>query len=566
MFRRNLLALEKLVIVESPNKVIKVEDLLSNAKVIPDWSFKKGELSSISKGPEKAIAMATTGHFMFLKELNWKPQSGKAAPPKEEEFPPNGVLCKYSMEWEILAGRRIQETVAQYMDDKAKDISEIIIATDPDREGELIAVHVLNLIKLMYPKSKIPFSRAYMHSITEEGIQFAMENRSANFDHNLANAAEARHAMDRMFGFLGSSVVRYANPQLRSIGRVQTPALILVNKREERIERYLETHKTHYALEALCTFTSKTGTSHTQAVSITPKAEDSDVDWEDKGSVESAMYKWKVGSGRSFQCVSPPVKQTVTSDPPEPFTMATLIAKANRQLRMTSETASSSLQDLFQMGFITYPRTDSSRIDESALPAIYEAVKSTYGKNMVYKLQDRDGSSKKAKKGKRKTDEGNVEDAHEAIRPTDMSLRAEKLGMLSDTTKQVYDLVYRHTLACFMIPMKTDKVSATIQFTGGAGKEMVFSLQGKHASEPGGSLAYRVKGSNALIETDDEMEDRENGKEVVRTVSSEEFRAILDMKDLGSAKKVTASLERPQTVKHEPRRPSPTPRVVSSRN
>lgn len=537
MMRRTLRFLEKLVIVESPNKVIKVEGLLSDPKVVPDWSFQRENLRAISQGPERALAMATTGHFMALKELTWAPQPLQAKPASGDDFPPNGVLASFALEWEIMPGRKIQDTVSHYLEEKTRNITEIIIATDPDREGELIAVHALNLIRSMFPSLKCPFSRAYIHSITADGIRTAMRDRQQNFDYNLANAAEARHAMDRIFGFLGSSVVRFANPQMRSIGRVQTPALILIHEREAKIAHFLETHKPTFEVKAMATFSSRNGSAHTQLVSIKPDRT-ATVEWESIDAVKDLAARWQLGGSRGFQVRGTPVVTTSVSEPPEPFTMATLIAKANRQLYLSSEEVSSCLQDLFQMGHITYPRTDSSRIDESVIPQIHEAVRESFGQAMLYRLEDRREPKKKtAKRAKRDTIvEGNVEDAHEAIRPTDIRVTSESLGKsVAANTKSVYDLVRRHTLAAYMIPMKVERVSVSVGFQAGNGDELRFTLEGKHTKESGWSTAFRQgsgRASQALAENQLEAESLENGEVIVPRISVEEFTALTELKDV----------------------------------
>ncbi|EPY20486.1 DNA topoisomerase I [Strigomonas culicis] len=554
MMRRTISFLEKLVIVESPNKVIKVEDLLSDPAVISDWSFQNDALKRIGTGPEKTIAMATTGHFMFLKDLSWRPTALKSTLP-DEEFPQNGMLASFLLEWEVLPGRHIQDTVTRYITEKANDISEIIIATDPDREGELIAVHALNLVRQICPDLDVPFTRAYMHSITKDGIRQAMENRTTVFDRNLATAAEARHAMDRIFGFLGSSVVRYANPQMRSIGRVQTPALILINEREDRITKFLNTHRSKYEPRAVCHFKSNKVQS-LRKWSPSPPSWKIKYDWESEKEVRQAVSSWKLESASRFQVVGTPQKTTKVVQAPAPLTMASLITKANRQLQLTSEEVSASLQDLFQMGYITYPRTDSSRIDESALPSIYSAVKAEFGSSLVARGDEKASSRRKKGGSKKKTaEDGNVEDAHEAIRPTDMKLKASGLGEVAAKTKRVYDLIRKHTLAAFMVPMHTSRVEATVSFTSSSGKEFLFTLQGKHAVEPGWSLALTGKGS-ASTETDMDLDDLENGVAVVQTVSGEEFKAIENLK-AASGRRDAIRVEKPQVTEIRPTPPLP---------
>ncbi|RNF26913.1 topoisomerase IAmt [Trypanosoma conorhini] len=587
MLRRTVAALEKLVIVESPNKVIKVEGLLSDASVIPDWSFKQDHLRRLGVGAEKAVAMATTGHFMAMKEIRWTPRAlafSGAAPetpaPGEEPFPPNGTLAEYTLEWQLLPGRRIQETLERYLQEKLHNVTEIILATDPDREGELIAVHTLQTIKRLYPKLKVPYSRAYMHSITEEGIRKAMQERLIDkCDYDLANAAETRHAMDRIFGFLGSSVVRAANSQMRSIGRVQTPALILIHEREERVAAFLENNKTTYLVEAMCHFPGPHGTTFSQVVNITPDVKGEAASWGTEAEARRCLHRWKLNNCSGFGVPHEPLVLPSEVPPPQPFTMATAIARANRQLKMSSEKVSSCLQDLFQLGHITYPRTDSTRIDAGALNDIYATIKKEFGKELLYRLEDRAAAAPEGKKskrpGKKKSAKhskraehpvGNVEDAHEAIRPTNIHADGESLS-LPPITRAVYDLVRRNTLASFMIPMKSEKIAATVKFTSGSGDKLRVVLEGKRVAEPGWTRAFQKTATTAeptpsattsgstlnnlsatstkTAAVEDENEDitEKEGAPVIRSLSQEEFRAIAQLRSTLAASRQPRQFE-----------------------
>ncbi|ORC89346.1 DNA topoisomerase IA [Trypanosoma theileri] len=577
MMRRTVAVLEKLVIVESPNKVIKIEGLLSDPHVIPDWSFRQDHLRPLGDGAERAVAMATTGHFMALSEIQWTPRSSTPTPsPQETEemeaLPPNGTLADYTLQWQLLPGRRIQETLERYMQEKLNNLTEIILATDPDREGELIAVHALQTIKRLYPKLKIPYSRAYIHSITEDGIRKAMKERLVEkCDYDLANAAETRHAMDRMFGFLGSSVVRAANAQMRSIGRVQTPALILINEREEKIASFLEKNKPTYLIETLFQFPGTNGTIFSQVVSVHLDRRGDAGHFNTEAEAKRNLKMWNLNNCSNFSVPHEPVITPSEVEPPQPFTMATAIAKANRQLKMSSEAVSSCLQDLFQLGHITYPRTDSTRIDESALPAIYNVIKKTFGKESLYRLEDRKTltpekkktKSQGKKKGSKQTNVvkpslGNVEDAHEAIRPTNISADGESLS-LPPQTKAIYDLVRKNTLAAFMVPAKSEKIATMVKFVSGNGEKLFVILDGKRLTEPGWTRAFqKVDGANTTTNTSssssttttttttasntkhnnqnntteesDEVMEKE-GAPVLRSLSQEEFLAIANLQN-----------------------------------
>ncbi|PWU90661.1 putative DNA topoisomerase IA [Trypanosoma cruzi] len=180
MMRRTLAALEKLVIVESPQQGDQSRGASERPECHPGLVLQTGAPQAPGRGSRKAVAMATTGHFMAMKEIQWTPRAisfPEVRGAGEEPFPPNGTVAEYTLEWQLLPGRRIQETLERYIEEKLNNVTEIILATDPDREGELIAVHALQTIKRLYPKLKVPYSRAYMHSITEDGIRKAMRER-----------------------------------------------------------------------------------------------------------------------------------------------------------------------------------------------------------------------------------------------------------------------------------------------------------------------------------------------------------------------------------------------------
>nr|CCC93402.1 putative DNA topoisomerase IA [Trypanosoma congolense IL3000] len=554
MLRRTVSYLEKLVIVESPNKVIKIEGILSNPKVIPDWSFRQGHLKCVGVGAEKAVAMATAGHFMALKEINWTIHPARLADVREkppegdsETFPINGTLSEYTVDWELLPSRRIQENLERYMGHKVANISEIILATDPDREGELIAVHAIQTIKRLYPKLRVPFSRAYMHSITEDGIRKAMKERNINMcDYDLASAAETRHVMDRIFGFLGSSVVRAANSQMRSIGRVQTPALILINEREERIKTFLEKNKPYFVMEAMCQFPVSHGVAFIQVVTVHPDRKGAPSQWKTEAEAQSYLQRWKMTECHSFTLSRDPVVTTSKIPPPEPLTMATAITKINRQLKMNSEMVSSCLQDLFQLGHITYPRTDSTRIDESVLPDIYNAIKKNYGKELLYRLEDQvdatERGKKKKKHGKKSSRKGkadavsvgNVEDAHEAIRPTNINVEGDSLS-LAPETRAIYELVRRQTLAAFMIPQTLEKIVAEVRFVSGSGEKLSVTLDGRRVVEPGWTRAFQkgdASNASAHYSIEDVGELGDEGGPIVPSLSQEEFNGILNLRNV----------------------------------
>lgn len=555
MLSRNRFLLDKLVVVESPTKMKKIEHFLKDKNVVPDWSF--GGIETFRQlgkgGPEVAVAMATSGHFMSLTELTWEvfstPSSSSKSGPNNSHMssscnnskiakslegvnrknenlsfsrihpsslPSRTLEARFNLLWETIPGRRIHESLLAHLRDETarEKFSEIIVATDPDREGELIATHVYQLMQKVFPGLSIPFTRAYMHSLTVEGVQAAMRERSTSFDWNLAHAAEARHAMDRIFGFLGSTVMRHAHPLMRSIGRVQTPSLILIREREEKIKEFKASHPSYYEIIANCNF--KGGKhKYMQTVVLHPEENSKEAallleSRKKKVEMQKLLDSWGLKKEvKDLYALEEPRVTENTSEPPDPFTMSALLTRANQLFHLSSGRISLALQELFQHGLITYPRTDSTRIDAKALEAIYKVVVREFGekwlqKRIVERVQGRQGG-KKAKGSSSDGEESakndnpdsasedtyrNVEDAHEAIRPTNIQLTAKRLSStLSAPAHQLYDLIRRHTLASCMIPMKTEKVQVSLKGKTANGVVLLFKLEGRHTTCEGWSKA-----------------------------------------------------------------------------
>lgn len=517
--------MDKLIVVESPTKLKKLEVFFKESNFIADWSFGKESLRrSGAQGPEVAVPMATSGHFMRLSELTWEMMGGEAAPPAttppqiEAAAPISSASASmgavpplqahFNFLWETVPGKNIHEAFSSHLSrtDAEQRYSEIIVATDPDREGELIAMHVHYLLKKMYSEMKIPFTRAYMHSLTHDGVKKAMEERSELFDWNLAHAAQARHGMDRIFGFLGSCVVRHAHPMMRSVGRVQTPSLILIRQREEKIQAMKEAHTSYFSVTAKCTVVGKRKSTLSQTVVLrvdenSPEGAAAKAAREDKSKMEQLMKDWKLDEIKQFSLLEAPVISKSVSHPPEPLTMAVILTRANRMYQYSSTRIALALQELFQHGLITYPRTDSTRIDSEELELIYKQVAKEYGaklvqKRVTQKIEGRRGGEA-GDGGEKSAASSNVEDAHEAIRPTNIGKQVSELSTsISGAAVQLYDLIRRHTLASCMAALQTEKVVARVKphLPGESEKALWFKLEGSRTVQEGWSKAFSKDG------------------------------------------------------------------------
>lgn len=549
MMRFSRTQLVKLMIVESPNKVAKLTSLCHEHFVRPGFGFGDKKLEKICKPGESIRVMPTVGHFMEMQDIRYVPakkadDAAAAAtlarsPAGESEGP------TYKPVWTVkqpkpfgggggmyggkggapapskFANQRNPIEEIQAFLKATKDITEVIIATDPDREGELIGCHVRDYLTEKGELKKIPYSRAYIHAITADGVKHALSGRTLNFiDENLVAAAEARHVMDRTFGFLGSTMARHVNGSLRSVGRVQTPSVILLHEREELIKKYHSEHVATYQLRsevrlgqrdggddptATISFTSiplRRGAADAAAVGAADgEGDDDGVLFPSLADAEAALQSLNLAGVSSAKALNDAKVKKTSTKAPQPLTMQTMISQCNRSFGMSSEATAAALQDLFSKGFVTYPRTDSTRIDPAFAAKLRETIAKTYGPEYVAApppaatasataaaASSTDDGDKKPKKGGKKkkeaaaSDAGNVEDAHEAIRPT--SVLSQEAEVPADK-RRVYRLIYGVTVASLMVPKVTESIGVDFVANEGTAAQVNFRLGAARVAEPG---------------------------------------------------------------------------------
>ena len=404
-----------LVIVESPNKVKLIE------------SYLRPLVESGKNGAQRVKVMATVGHFMEIADVK--------------------LNEKFSVKWQLTEDKRsfislIREAISHPL------ITEVVLASDPDREGELIAAHVRDAL---FPKKSIPnFSRAYFYAMTNDSIIDGYQKRQEEFiDRNLVESALARHILDRMFGFCASSALMMHNKQCRSIGRVQTPALIQIFKREQSIEEYEKRGVTYtFSIDPIVQVVSKEN-------SLLGDMKGSLCGGSDKVYTDIEECKTRCAELKASIVDKKPLKVTLkeiskSKAPAAPFTMVTLIEAASRILRMKGDAVNSAAQALFTKGLITYPRSDSERLSDDFEAKIASYISNKYGKPMVF-------AGKKVRKSST-----NAEGAHEAIRPTDISALPSKVRVEEGNVRALYALIHDHTVASRMIPTVTRTAHLTI--------------------------------------------------------------------------------------------------------
>ena len=321
---------------------------------------------------------------------------------------------------------------------KAVKASETVwLATDEDREGEAIAWHLCEVLGLDPKTTK----RIVFHEITKDAITAAIKN-PRTVDMNLVQAQQARQILDRIVGFELSPVVWQKVPGGKSAGRVQSPAVRLLVEREREIR----------AFEGSSTFKVTALFMHGSDEVKAELPQRFDTEEEARTFLESL-------NGSTFT-VSDVTTSPSTRNPAAPFTTSTLQQDANAKLGFGSKATMSSAQKLYQDGKITYMRTDSVNLSDQAVASAASYIKEAFGPEYV---QVR----------KFKTKNASAQEAHEAIRPTNMAL--EK-GSSNEYDQKLYDLIRRRTLASQMAPAKLEKTTVTITISSRSEK---FEVKGE---------------------------------------------------------------------------------------
>jgi DNA topoisomerase I len=340
-----------------------------------------------------------------------------------------------------------------------KDSQKVWLATDEDREGEAIAWHLCEVLKLD-PKST---KRIVFHEITKDAITQAVAN-PRTVDMNLVQAQQARQILDRLVGFELSPIVWRKVPGGKSAGRVQSPAVRLIVEREREIEAFQAS--SNYKISA--EFTHE---GDTLKAEVPKKFDSSQSATEFLQSLIGARYH-----------VSDISKTPGVRNPGAPYTTSTLQQDASSRLGFSAKSTMSSAQRLYQQGKITYMRTDSVNLSTQAIGSIASFIQSQYGKDYS---QVRTFKTKNA----------SAQEAHEAIRPTDIR---QEIGSTNEYDQKLYDLIRRRTLASQMSPAKLEKTVITIKVIGDV-SDKIFEAKGEVIIFDGFLKAYRWGGKDSTI-------------------------------------------------------------------
>lgn len=375
-----------------------------------------------------------------------------------------------------------KKTVAGLRKDLAQ-AEELYLATDEDREGEAIAWHLLEVLK-----PKVPVKRMVFHEITREAIDRALEN-TRDIDTDLVEAQETRRILDRLYGYEVSPILWRKVARHLSAGRVQSVATRLVVQRER--ERIAFIPANYFDLNA--TFSADGGDFNARALEMDGVRFAVGRDFDDRGQLkrqatvmdEKLWEKLVAALENQPRCqVTSVESKPYTRRPAPPFTTSTLQQEAGRKLRMSSRQTMALAQYLYENGYITYMRTDSTALSSQAISAARRQATGLYGADAVPEKPR--FYAKKAK---------GAQEAHEAIRPAGDNFRTpdQVRGALTDQQAALYELIWKRTLASQMNDARgttdTVRVSAQIKVEGEA-HELVFTASGTVITFRGFLAAY----------------------------------------------------------------------------
>ena len=351
----------------------------------------------------------------------------------------------FAMSWEVPrdSSKRLSEIAKA-----VKGADRLILATDPDREGEAISWHVLEVLRNKKVLKDVAVKRVVFNAITKDAVTSAMKS-PRDIDEPLVDAYLARRALDYLVGFNLSPVLWRKLPGARSAGRVQSVALRLVCERESEIERFRP--QEYWSLAALLA-TAEDETFEARLVGA-------------DGKKITRLDIGTEGEAQDFRSALDAAAFTVRSveakphrrNPQPPFTTSPLQQEASRKLGFSPSRTMQVAQKLYEDGLITYMRTDGVQIAPEAIQAARAQIGKDYGDRYV-PARPRDWQTK-AK---------NAQEAHEGIRPTDLSKRPQDLNRANDTENaKLYDLVWKRTIASQMESAEIERTTVDIEAKAG---------------------------------------------------------------------------------------------------
>lgn len=400
--------IKTLILVESPNKIKTISKILKDA------------------GWKDFLVKASVGHISEIKDGGSYYNSGIEP---TEDFKTNYVVSNSKKE------------VVKELVELVKNVDQVYVCSDPDREGEAIAWSLKKFLKI--PKEKC--KRATFHEITPKAVLKALEN-PGNIDEELVDAAQSRQQLDKMLGYRLSPIARryiYAP----SVGRCQSAGLKILVDREKEIQNFVP--MTYYDL---ILYFSKNNNKY-KAKYVSPTKEDKITDKE-------LINKVKIDTqGHDFKIIDKTFKERI-SNPKLPFTTSTFQQEVSNKLGIGVKEAMSYAQKLFEgidikgqhVALTTYIRTDSTDIAEEFIPVLTNFIKTTYGEKYYAPIR-------KVAKSE------NQQDGHECLRVVDLDMTPERLSnyISNNSLLKVYSIIYKRTVAAMMAPSITNETIYTIE-------------------------------------------------------------------------------------------------------
>jgi DNA topoisomerase I len=355
-------------------------------------------------------------------------------PPRDGSVDPE---ADFAMAWEVSADRTKQLSAIR---EAAKRADSVILATDPDREGEAISWHLLEWLKDKRALPKGGASRVTFNEITKAAVSKAMAS-PRDLDQPLIDAYLARRALDYLVGFTLSPVLWRKLPGAKSAGRVQSVALRLVVEREREIEAHVA--REYWRVEAEMIAPNGATFKARLAVLDGKKLAQFDLDNAAANAAREAIEK----NGFTVRTVE---TKPVSRNPAPPFTTSTLQQEASRRLGFSASHTMRVAQNLYEDGHITYMRTDGVQIAGEAMAAVRDMIARDYGTKPEVLPEKPRFYATKAK---------NAQEAHEAIRPTDFSRRP---GRGDSDAERLYGLIWNRTVASQMASAKLERTTVDL--------------------------------------------------------------------------------------------------------
>ena len=396
-------------------------------------------------------------------------------PPKDGSVDPEH---DFAMKWEISPdSRKHVKAIA----DALKQDNELILATDPDREGEAISWHLEETLKKRKAIRKgTPVSRVVFNAITKAAVSEAMKN-PRQVDQALVEAYLARRALDYLVGFNLSPVLWRKLPGAKSAGRVQSVCLRLIVEREMEIEAFRP--REYWTVTAR--LATPRGQTYDARLTVLGGRKLEKFDIENETAAELAVQ-----AVNSRDLVVRAVEaRPANRNPYAPFMTSTLQQEASRKFGFGARQTMSAAQRLYEAGYITYMRTDGIDMAPEAVMAARDAIKARYGEDYVPK-------SPRMYKNKAR----NAQEAHECIRPTDMALSPDRLKVSDADQRKLYDLIWKRTIASQMAAARLERTTVIV---GSEDGQVELRATGQVVLFDGFLRVYEEGRDDAVVDEDD---------------------------------------------------------------